>query len=79
MESVADEQSTPKANPSDQAKDELADTIMKDAKAQDEGPEDNESEAATDDEEYVPEKILNHRADFDEVRSSTHVPGLERI
>ena len=77
MESVAEEQSTPRANPSDQAKDELADTIMKEAAAED--PEDNESEAATDDEEYVPEKILNHRADFDEVRSSSLVFEFVRI
>ena len=79
-ESVASGQVTPRANPSDQAKDELADTIMKDSKAQiEDDPEDQESEAATDDEEYVPEKILTHRADFDLVSSTSRVPCLERI
>lgn len=86
-ESVASGQVTPRANPSDQAKDELADTIMKDSKAQNEDSnaqienenEDKEPEAATDDEEYVPEKILTHRADFDLVSSPVACPNFERI
>ena len=50
---------------------------MKDSKAQiEDDPEDKESEAATDDEEYVPEKIITHRADFDLVSISSRVPNL---
>ena len=50
---------------------------MKDSKAQiEDEPEDKESEAATDDEEYVPEKIITHRADFDLVSISSRVPSL---
>ena len=66
-ESVADGQTTPKAEPSAQAKSELADTVMKDAKTQNEEPERVEDEETGDEETYEPEKILSHRADFDEV------------
>ena len=76
-ESVADGQSTPKAEASAQAKSELADTVMKDAKAQSEEPEGEEDEGSGDDEEYVPEKILGHRADFDEVSRHYSRFGLE--
>ena len=61
-ESVADGQTTPKAEPSAQAKSELADTVMKDAKAQ---SEEEEEEETGDEETYEAEKILSHRADFD--------------
>ena len=66
-ESIADGQSTPKAEPSARAKSELADTVMKDAKTQNEEPNEEEEEETGDEETYEPEKILSHRADFDEV------------
>lgn len=66
-ESIADGQTTPKAEPSAQAKSELADTVMKDAKTQNEEPNEEEDEETGDEETYEPEKILSHRADFDEV------------
>lgn len=40
---------------------------MKDVKAQSKDPEGEEDEESGDEDEYVPEKILAHRADFDEV------------
>ena len=66
-ESVADGQTTPKAEPSAQAKSELADTVMKDAKAHSEESKEEEDEETGDEETYEAEKILSHRADFDEV------------
>lgn len=78
VESVAEGQTTPKAEPSaKQAKTELKDTVMKEAKAQSAEPEGEEEEETGDEEEYVPEKILGHRADFDEVMRLTPLsPGL---
>ena len=50
---------------------------MKDSKARvEDDPEDKESEAAADDEEYVPEKILTHRADFDLVSTLRRVSPI---
>ena len=66
-ESVADEQTTPKAESHAQTKSPLADTVMKDAKAESENIKGEEDEETGDEEAYEPEKILSHRADFDEV------------